>query len=152
VGRVPLKAFDSPSSITSYLTQQRRAVDWEADGIESAVAVSHYDGISFTVNGKSDGSALADAPTQVMGGLLGAALLPHVRKALVIGLGTGSTAGWLASLPEIERVDVAEIEPAIRHVAERCKAVNRDALHNPKLHVIQGMRASCCRHYKTNTM
>jgi spermidine synthase len=138
VGRVPLKAFDGPSSITSYLMQQRRSVDWEADGIESAVAISHYDGISFTVNGKSDGSALADAPTQVMGGLLGAALVPKVKKALVIGLGTGSTAGWLASLPEIERVDVAEIEPAISHVAERCKAVNRDALHNPKLHLIQG--------------
>jgi len=138
VGRVPLKALDSPSSITSYLMQQRRAVDWEADGIESAVAVSHYDGISFTVNGKSDGSALADAPTQVMGGLLGAALVPRVKKALVIGLGTGSTAGWLASLPEIERVDVAEIEPAISVVAERCKAVNRDALHNPKLNLIHG--------------
>jgi SAM-dependent methyltransferase len=138
VGRVPLKLFDGPSSITAYSKQQSRSVEWEADGIESAVAVLHYDGISFTVNGKSDGSALTDAPTQVMGGLLGAALLPRVKKALVIGLGTGSTAGWLASLPEIERVDVAEIEPAIRHVAERCAAVNRDALNNPKLHLIQG--------------
>ena len=138
VGRVPRAALDSPSAITSYLMQQRRAVDWQADGIESAVAISHYDGISFTVNGKSDGSALADAPTQVMGGLLGAALLPRVKKALVIGLGTGSTAGWLASLPEIERVDVAEIEPAISHVAQRCRAVNQDALHNPKLRLIHG--------------
>ena len=138
VGRVPFKVLDGPSAITSFMMQQRRAIDWEADGIESAVAISHYDGISFTVNGKSDGSALTDAPTQVMGGLLGAALLPRVKKALVIGLGTGSTAGWLASLPEIERVDVVEIEPAIRHVAERCKAVNHDALNNPKLNLIQG--------------
>lgn len=138
VGRVPLKLFDGPSSITSYIMQQRRSIDWEADGIESAVAVLHYDGISFAVNGKNDGSALTDAPTQVMGGLVGAALLPRVKRALVIGLGTGSTAGWLASLPEIERVDVAEIEPAIRHVAERCKAVNRDALNNPKLRLIHG--------------
>ena len=37
-------------------------------------------------------------------------------------LGTGSTAGWLASLPEIEQVDVAEIEPEIVHVARRCAA------------------------------
>jgi SAM-dependent methyltransferase len=90
------------------------------------------------VNGKSDGSALTDAPTQIMGGLLGAALLPKLKRALVIGLGTGSTAGWLASLPEIERVDVAEIEPAISHVARRCAAVNRDALNNPKLRILRG--------------
>jgi spermidine synthase len=138
VGRVPLSQFDGPNAITAFLTQERRSVDWQTDGIESAVAITHYDGVSFIVNGKSDGSALTDAATQVMGGLLGAALLPHVQKALVIGLGTGSTAGWLASLPEIERVDVAEIEPAISQVARRCAAVNQDALKNKKLHVIRG--------------
>ena len=138
VGRVPLTQFDGPNSVTAFMNQERRSVDWQTDGVESAVAVTHYDGISFTVNGKSDGSALTDAPTQVMGGLVGAALLPGVRHALVIGLGTGSTAGWLASLPEIERVDVAEIEPAITHVARRCAAVNRAALNNPKLHLIRG--------------
>ena len=31
---------------------------------------------------------------------------------IVVGLGTGSTAGWLAVVPSIARVDVAEIEPA----------------------------------------
>jgi spermidine synthase len=138
VGRVPLSQFDGPNSVTAFVTQERRAVDWQTDGIESAVAITHYDGIAFIVNGKSDGSALTDAATQVMGGLLGAALMPHVKKALVIGLGTGSTAGWLASLPEIERVDVAEIEPAISQVARRCAAVNQHALDNPKLHVLHG--------------
>jgi spermidine synthase len=138
VGRVPLNQFDGPNSVTAFLMQERRSVDWQTDGVESAIAITHYDGVSFIVNGKSDGSALSDAATQVMGGLLGAALLPHVKRALVIGLGTGSTAGWLASLPEIERVDVAEIEPAISQVARRCAAVNRNALSNPKLHVLYG--------------
>jgi spermidine synthase len=138
VGRVPLNQFDGPNSVTAFLTQERRSVDWQTDGIESAIAITHYDGVSFIVNGKSDGSALTDAATQVMGGLLGAALSPHVKRALVIGLGTGSTAGWLASLPEIERVDVAEIEPAISQVAQRCAAVNRNALNNPKLRVLHG--------------
>ncbi|MET0385792.1 MAG: fused MFS/spermidine synthase [Polyangiales bacterium] len=138
VGRVELNQFDGPNSIASFYVQERRSVDWETDGIESAVAITHYDGVSFIVNGKSDGSALTDAPTQIMSGLLGAALVPHPKRALVIGLGTGSTAGWLAKLPEIERVDVAEIEPVISQVAKRCAPVNQDALNNPKLHVVRG--------------
>jgi hypothetical protein len=54
---------------------------------------------------------------------------------LVIGLGTGSSAGWLADADSIERVDVVELEPAILRVAEECHSVNRDALDNPKVHV-----------------
>jgi hypothetical protein len=54
---------------------------------------------------------------------------------MVIGLGTGSTAGWLGLLPQIERVDVAELEPAILHVAEMASAVNRQVLQNPRVHI-----------------
>ena len=55
-----------------------------------------------------------------------------------MGLGTGSTAGWLADVPGIERVDVVELEPAVAEVARRCAAVNRDALANPKLRLFFG--------------
>ncbi len=117
---------------------QRRAIAWEKDGIESSVALDRSNGLAFIVNGKSDGNAREDAATQVMSGMLGAALLPRVDRAMVIGLGTGSTAGWLAQLPEIQRVDVAEIEPAIEYVAKLCAPVNRDALDNPKLRLHHG--------------
>ena len=56
----------------------------------------------------------------------------------MVGLGTGDTAGWLAAVPSIERVDAVELEPAILKVAEICAPVNRHALENPKLHVIIG--------------
>jgi spermidine synthase len=107
---------------------------WETDGRESAIALNTASDTAFIVNGKSDGSATIDGGTQVMGGLLGALLHPgQVRRALVIGLGTGSTAGWLAALPDIERVDVIELEPAIVEVAKVCAPVNRDVLSNPKV-------------------
>src|SRR5437763_658058 len=41
-----------------------------------------------------------------MSGLVGAVLHPGVRRVLVIGLGTGSTAGCLARVPVGERVEV----------------------------------------------
>jgi spermidine synthase len=121
------------------LAEQRRAIVWDADGRESTVGVYALNEISFLVNGKSDGAAVIDGGTQVMGGLLGA-LLRHqpVKRALVIGLGTGSTAGWLGQLPDVERVDVVELEPAILTVARMCSPVNRNVLDNPKVRIIIG--------------
>ena len=53
----------------------------------------------------------------------------------MVGLGTGSTAGWLAAVPGMERVDVVELEPAVVRVARDCAPVNRDVLDNPKVEV-----------------
>jgi spermidine synthase len=128
----------SPNDLRDLVYSIRRHIMWQTDGIESSVALNNADSVSFIVNGKSDGNAKTDAGTQLMCGLIGAALHPNPQKALVVGLGTGSTAGWLASVPSVQRVDVVELEPAILKVAEICAPVNRNALANPKLHVIIG--------------
>ena len=124
--------------IHGFLHARRRDVTWEADGVESTVGIGTDTGYNFIVSGKSDGSALVDASTQIMSGLLGAALRPGARRSLVVGLGTGSTAGWLGALPDMDSVEVVELEPAIRHVAEVCKPVNHDVLANPKVHLSYG--------------
>lgn len=116
----------------------RRSILWETDGVESSVAVAKDNGISFIVNGRIDGSLKGDTGTQIMIGLVPAILHPHPERALIVGLGTGSTAGWLASVPAMQRVDVAELEPAILRVAEQSAPMNQQALKNPKLHVIIG--------------
>ncbi len=130
--------WNSPNALRSSFQAARAAVAWEEEGRESSVAMWDADGYAFFINGKSDGSARGDAATQVMGGLVGALLHPQPRSALVIGLGTGSTAGWLGAVPGMERVDVAEIEPAILRVAEECAPVNRACLRNPIVHVRLG--------------
>jgi hypothetical protein len=73
-----------------------------------------------------------------MGGLVGAMMHPKPTSAMVIGLGTGSTAGWLGMVPGIERVDAVELEPAILEVARFSNLVNAGALNNPKVHVTIG--------------
>ena len=73
-----------------------------------------------------------------MSGMIGAILHPNPQKAMVVGLGTGSTAGWLAAVPSMERVDVVELERSILKVAEMCAPVNHHALENPKLHITIG--------------
>ena len=137
-GRVSPTSVSTLNALQRWMHQQRRVVLWEAEGIESSVAVINDDGFAFLVNGKNDGNALTDAGTQIISGLIGAVLHPNPRSALVVGLGTGSTAGWLAAVPSIERVDVVELEPAMLRVAELCSPVNRDGPRNPKLRTIIG--------------
>ena len=133
-GRSKLEASSS-NALRDWLSGQRRWLSWETDGVESSVGVLGAYGLSFMVNGKSDGNSIGDSGTQVMGGLVGALAHPHPRRALVVGLGTGSTAGWLGAVPEMERVDVVEIEPAILRFARQCDDVNERVLDNPKVKV-----------------
>lgn len=128
----------SPNELRDLMYAIRRQILWDTDGIESSVALANADSLAFIVNGKSDGNAKTDAGTQVMCGLVGAALHPDPKKAMIVGLGTGSTAGWLAAVPSMEQVRVVELEPAILKVAEACAPVNHNALANPKLQVTIG--------------
>jgi spermidine synthase len=137
-GRARLE-MNSPNQLREWMHTVRRQIAWDGDGTESSVALS-VDSFSYSliVNGKSDGNARRDAGTQVMLGLIGAILQPQARRSLVIGLGTGSTAGWLGVIDTMERVDVVELEPLVLEVARACSPVNWDVLRNPKVHITIG--------------
>ncbi len=137
VGRL-VKYSGSKNEFHDLMNTTRRDLLWEKDGVETSVALSKKSGLNFIVNGKCDGSLRVDIGTQIMSGLIVAALHPRPAQVLVVGLGTGSTAGWLAAVPSVENVDVFELEPAILKVAEDCAPMNHGALKNPKLHVIIG--------------
>ncbi len=135
-GRAQRPRLDSPNGYREWLLGERWSVLWEQEGVESSVALLvRAGGVAFAVNGKSDGHATSDGPTQVMSGMLAAALHPGPKAAMVVGLGTGSTAGWLGAVPGMERVDVAELEASILEVARFCAPVNHDVLDNPRVHV-----------------
>jgi spermidine synthase len=123
----------SPNALRNVVHGQRRLTIWEAEGREASIAINDHDGYSFLVNGKSDGNAVGDAGTQVMSGLLGAILHPNPKTSLVVGLGTGETAGWLAEVASMEQVDVVELEPAVDEMARRCAPINHNMLYHPKV-------------------
>ncbi|HEY5996613.1 MAG TPA: fused MFS/spermidine synthase [Candidatus Deferrimicrobiaceae bacterium] len=135
VGAFPAGNPDA-RAVERWLRFSRAAILRDVDGREASMAIIARDGLAFDMNGKIDGNAIGDAPTQVMLGLLGSLFHRNEpRTALVIGLGTGSTAGWLAGVESIERVDVAEIEPVVAEFSKMCAPVNRDAMDNPKIRV-----------------
>ena len=133
VGRAEIPK--TANGLRSWIQSARRTLVWDEDGRESSVALIAPDDYAFVINGKVDGSARGDDGTQVMTGLVGALLHPQPRRALVIGLGTGSSAGWLGAVPTMDRVDVVELEPAVLRVAKACTPVNHDVLHNPKVRI-----------------
>ncbi len=128
----------SPNEVRRRVLAEETQVLWEEDGRESSIALRTGAGYAFSVNGKTDGNARRDASTQVMAPLVGAMLHPQPRRALVIGLGTGSSAGWLAAIPTVQRVDVVELEPAVVRVARDCTPVNHGVLDNPKVRLHLG--------------
>jgi predicted membrane-bound spermidine synthase len=137
-GRANDRSVISRQRVEEWLRLQRRYLLLQEDGTESTLGISTRRSITFLINGKSDGNAWGDAGTQVMSGLLGAILQPKATRSLVVGLGTGSTVGWLADIPAMERVDVIELEKAVVKVAELCGPVNRNVLSNPKVRLAFG--------------
>jgi spermidine synthase len=105
-----------------------------ADGLNSTISVARTDDyISLRTNGKVDASN-HDVTTQRLLGHLGA--LAHTpRRVLLIGFGSGMTASALASYPELERLDIVEIEPAVINAAPLLTQLNRNVLHDPRVRV-----------------
>jgi spermidine synthase len=135
IGAERVPTFEDANAARAWMQTVRRTLVFDRDGRESSIALVNHDDLGLIVNGKSDGSARADAGTQVMGGLLGALLHGNAKTAMVVGLGTGTTAGWLADVPTMQRVDVVELEPAVVELARAYAPVNRNAVEHPKVHI-----------------
>lgn len=89
---------------------------------------------SLRVNGKVEATtAPVDMRLQRLLGLIPGLLHGEVRSALVIGLGTGMTAGSLLDLPELERLTVLEIEREVPRAARLFAQWNGALLDDPRV-------------------
>jgi spermidine synthase len=111
------------------------------DGMNSSVAVSEWpDGVrSFHVSGKVEASTEpADMKLQHMLGHLPAQIHPDARSVLIIGFGSGVTAGSFVPYPGIERIVICEIEPLIpRVVSGYFEPENHHVLSDPRVELLQ---------------
>ncbi len=106
------------------------------DGISATISV-HRIGptVSLRVNGKTDAGNAGDMHTQLFSGHIPMLLHPNPKRVLVIGLGSGITAGAVAQYP-VDRIDIIEIEPAVVETAHFFQKENRNVLADPRVRMI----------------
>ncbi len=120
--------------------RERMEVLYHEDGPNTSVAVLEHKatGVRYlTVNGKTDAGTGNDMTTQLWLGHLGALLHPAPREALVIGLGSGVTAGALLAHDHIT-VDQVEISPAVVRASAWFEEANGGITSNPRYHLHVG--------------
>lgn len=120
--RTPLDYSFSGSKTFFEKLNQGFEVKYYNDGPAATVAVIQdkkifpfFDkkSMALFVNGKSDSSTIGDIYTIKLLAHIPALLSEKRNNVMVVGLGTGVTAGELTLYPDIERIDVAEISPSV---------------------------------------
>ena len=108
------------------------------DGASATVAVRERAGIrTLSIDGKVDASSGSDMTTQKVLAHLPLLLHRSPKRVLVIGLGSGVTAGAALTHP-VDRVDVVEISPEVVDASDLFVRENRNALKDPRTHLIVG--------------
>ena len=97
----------------------------------NVLVTEQEDSRSLRVNGKVDASTTVDMETQLGLAYLPRALRPDAREILIIGFGSGTTAGASLLFPEA-RVTCAEIEPAVLAASPLFAAVNHRPESSPR--------------------
>ncbi len=106
------------------------------DGLLSTITVTKFGNIlSLKINGKADASNAGDQDTQILLGQIPMQINPESKNALVIGLGSGITAGQLSQYP-LQNIDVVEIEPAVPAAARFFEKENHQALSDKRVKII----------------
>lgn len=119
---------------------RRPNVIFYQDGVSSTVSVGLNSGIHpyIAVNGKTDASLTpSDRSTQLLLGLLPGVLHPNPSQVAVIGFGSGQTPVGLLSIPGVEEVRCAELEPAVLEAKKFFAPFSEGALEDPRLKLVE---------------
>jgi len=121
-----------------------RTLEFYKDGSAASVAVLRHPEtppfkgrkpVAIIINGKSDSSTVGDIYTLKLSAHIPAILSPQRQKVMVIGLGTGVTAGELTLYPDIERIDVAEISETVVAALPYFSDATYNVHKNPKVKI-----------------
>jgi spermidine synthase len=101
------------------------------------VAQSKHSGnIWMANNGKVEASTTVDMPTQVLVSHLPFLFLENPKKAVVIGLASGITAGAVSLHKELTSIEVVELEPAIIKASHFFDDFNHRPLEDPRVELV----------------
>ena len=107
------------------------------EGISTTVSVQRIgrNGVALRVNGKIDASSLADQSTQIGLAALPMIFHPKPDEVMVIGWGSGMTAGAALKFP-VKKVTAIELEPAVLEATRWFTPFNFQPRKDPRLQII----------------
>jgi len=128
------RRFYGAMSYQEFRQSHQEEVLYYKDGANVTVTVvkTKDHRIRLKVNGKPDASSGGDLPTQILSGQIPLLLKPDAHNVLVIGLGSGITAGSVLRHP-IERLDLVEISSEVVEGSRFFAPYNYEALKEPRL-------------------
>jgi predicted membrane-bound spermidine synthase len=134
-----LYSFDGPTKFYKEFNSGNKLIFYE-DGPFNTVAVmeKQYEDIKARAimnNGKSDSSTYGDTDTLKMLSHLPALFSKSRKNIMVIGMGTGVTAGELTLYPDTECIDIVEISPTVVKALPYFKAFNHDVMNDKRVHI-----------------
>src|SRR4029078_6615108 len=113
---------------------------YEGEGLNSSSAVSESEGgvRNFHVSGKVEASTeVHDMRLQRLLAHVSALMHPDPHSVLVVGFGSGVTAGSFVLHPGIKRIVICEIEPLIPEVvATYFSRENSNVAHDPRVQIV----------------
>jgi spermidine synthase/tetratricopeptide (TPR) repeat protein len=117
---------------------RRDQLVYHGEGINAPVAVFNAGGTgTLRVSGKADASTLpVDFYTQLFVGHLPVMFADSPRRAALIGYGSGMSAMSMLTHPEVESLDIIEIEQAVMNASSYFESINLDPLKDPRAHVV----------------
>jgi spermidine synthase len=124
-----------------------RILEFYKDGSAASVAVVENPAmaqfkdrkpVAIIINGKSDSSTVSDIYTLKLSAHIPAILSSQRQRVMVIGLGTGVTAGELTLYPDIKKIDVAEISETVVEALPYFSDATYNVHTNPKVKIHVG--------------
>lgn len=143
VGAVPWQAIAYGRRVTPILRGLGLSAEAQplfvGEGINSSVVITDRgDQRFFYVSGKSEASTgILDMRLQRLMGHLPALVHPAPHSVLVVGFGAGVTAGSFVPYPEVQNINICELEPIIPPASDQYFGKeNNHVLRDGRTHII----------------
>jgi spermidine synthase len=131
--RLPVKAYrDGPGATVAVVDNESSAPAPSHPGDPPPLDRAIY------VNGKSDSSTASDRETLRLLAHLGPMFSQNQERALLIGLGTGVSAGELALWPQFRQIVVAELLPEVADMLPFFSDATHTVQNDPRLDIRLG--------------
>ncbi|MBI3803391.1 MAG: fused MFS/spermidine synthase [Nitrospirae bacterium] len=133
----------NPLQMSSELFGKLSSLDllFYKEGVSSTVTVVQHPTLAksahltLAIDGKANASTTGDMKTQLLVGHLPMLLAPQAKEVMLVGLGSGITAGAIATHP-LSKLVTLEIEPAVVEGAHLFDSFNGNVLGDPRVQMV----------------